>query len=507
MMAQPHNKPAAHSLLARNAIIALLLWTGSVAGSLWHNQQNQQRQILELARTIALTNINKDMALRLWATSHGGVYVPPNDKTPPNQYLTVPSRDVVTTSGMSLTLMNPAYMLREVMRDYSELFGVKGHITSLTLTNPNNKPDPWETTALESFKAGAREAHAIAKFDGKPYFRMMRVLRMEQGCMKCHGEIGIEVGGIRGGISASIPMEPLYQDMQPQIRNIALTHLVFWLAGIGAIGFVTWRSKLESDIHTGYLLALSEREAAIQQLNQELEQRVAQRTAQLESAVQDLESFSYSVSHDLRAPLRAINGFSLILLEEHAAQLDFESKRLLNVVKGNADKMGQLIDDILEFSRTGRKEVEEAKINMEELVRSIIDDLKATCQDRRIEFNIGALPPARGDRSMIRQVWFNLLSNAVKFTQRQEIAKIEVGYRTEAGENIYYVRDNGVGFDMTYVAKLFKVFQRLHDASDFEGTGIGLAIVNRIIEKHDGRVWAEGGVNAGAAFYFSLPKG
>ncbi len=245
-------------------------------------------------------------------------------------------------------------------------------------------------------------------------------------------------------------------------------------------------------------------EAAILRLNAELEQRVVQRTAELETAVYDLENFNYSASHDLRIPLRAVDGFSRILLDEYAPKLDAEGKRLLNVVRDNTRKMAQLIDDMQAFSRTGHEAMLAAEISMDELVREVADELKTAAAGRKFKLEINSLPPAFADRDMMRRVMVNLLSNAIKFTRPKAVAQIEVGAKTEDKEIIYFVRDNGVGFDMQYAHKLFGVFQRLHGPTEFEGTGIGLAIVKRIITLHGGRVWAEGKVNEGATIYFSI---
>ncbi len=237
-----------------------------------------------------------------------------------------------------------------------------------------------------------------------------------------------------------------------------------------------------------------------------LEQLVAQRTALLEAANKELEAFSYSVSHDLRAPLRAIDGFSRIVLEDYSPKLDNEGQRLLNIIAGNTQKMGRLIDDLLAFSRLSRQQITFAAVDMAALAETIFSELKNLEKGRKIEFKVGVLPISYGDHSMLYHVLLNLLSNALKFTRPKAKARIEFGGQTAIGETVYYVKDNGVGFDMAYADKLFGVFQRLHGTDEFEGTGVGLAIVQRIVVRHGGRVWAESGKNGGATFYFSLPK-
>lgn len=240
-------KKGFRSPLIRNTLLALLLWTGAVAGSLWWNNRTVQQQNLVLAKTTAMGSINKDMAFRIWAASHGGVYVTPDENTPPNPYLThVPDRDVVTTEGKRLTLINPAYMLRLVMGEHSRLFGIKGHLTSLQVTNPANEPDEWEKAALESFRQGAKEATTVVDIDGKPHLRMVRPVQMEKGCLKCHADTGVKLDEVRGGISVAIPMEPIYTASRAQNRNVNLFHGAAWLLGMGLIGFVALSSKRES---------------------------------------------------------------------------------------------------------------------------------------------------------------------------------------------------------------------------------------------------------------------
>lgn len=251
--------------------------------------------------------------------------------------------------------------------------------------------------------------------------------------------------------------------------------------------------------------ALRASEEKLRALAADLENRVETRTADLEAANKELEAFSYSVSHDLRSPLRAMDGFSRILLEDHAGQLDAEGKRLLGVVRSGARKMGELIDALLAFSRIGRVEIAKADVDMARLARSVFEELAGPGPGRPT-FVVGPLPDAFVDASLMRQVWMNLISNALKFTGAKVDRLIEVGARTELDRIVYWVKDNGVGFDMAYVDKLFGVFQRLHSASEFEGTGVGLALVQRIVHRHGGEARAEGKVGEGATFSFNLPR-
>lgn len=244
----------------------------------------------------------------------------------------------------------------------------------------------------------------------------------------------------------------------------------------------------------------------LRDLNAELEQRVEARTSQLEAANKELESFSYSVSHDLRAPLRAIGGFASLLWTDHQSQLDQEAQRKLTVISSEAERMGTLIDDLLAFSRLGRKSLQPAELDMGHLAAFVFDRLKKDAGTDCIEFRVGRLPRARGDRTLLEQVWVNLIANAIKFSSSKEHAVIEVGGISEVDELVYFVRDNGAGFDPRYQSKLFGVFQRLHDSTEFPGTGVGLALVQRIIARHGGRVWADGAPGEGATFHFTLPK-
>jgi PAS domain S-box-containing protein len=261
------------------------------------------------------------------------------------------------------------------------------------------------------------------------------------------------------------------------------------VSGVTCVMDISQRKKMEQEIL---------------ELNQDLETRISERTKALQEVNKELESFSYSVSHDLRAPLRAIHGYTQMLFEDYESKFDQEAMRLLDAIKFNAKRMGQLVDDLLAFSRMGKRALSERETDLTRLVKEIIDELVASTDKCRVKFTVHELGSARADNTLLRQAFQNLISNAVKYSSKKNNPEVEIGLKKVEGHPAWFVKDNGAGFDMAYYNKLFGVFHRLHEQEEFEGTGVGLAIVQRIIQRHGGKVWAEGIVGEGAVFYFTL---
>ncbi len=288
-------------------------------------------------------------------------------------------------------------------------------------------------------------------------------------------------------------------------------HVIVSVSGIEQNYFESRYSPIINDKNeiigvTAFSFEITERVKSEQRLRQseaQLEEKIAERTAQLKKSHQEMEAFTYSVSHDLRAPLRGIVGFTTILEEEYASKMDAEARRLTGVIKKNTLKMGQLIDELLNFAKVDKQEFFKAEIDMKSLVEEVLEGIHP--KPEKVRWELQKLPSILGDINSIRQVWINLIMNAVKYSGNTPEPTIEIGHYRREGEQVFFVKDNGVGFDEQYKDKLFKVFQRLHSAKDFEGTGVGLAIVDKIITKHGGKVWAEGEENKGAVFSFSLP--
>jgi light-regulated signal transduction histidine kinase (bacteriophytochrome) len=328
--------------------------------------------------------------------------------------------------------------------------------------------------------------------------------------------LGYGAGIRQANPGTSVPTKTYVLNLGPVHLNLtvgAMGVLVIFLLSIllaAAVLFASvasWRRRQAEAANQELTNEVRERKRAeeeVSKLNAELERRVVQRTGQLDAANKELEAFSYSVAHDLRAPLRHINGFSKILQDDYSAALDATAQHYLKSIQDGARNMGQLVDDLLKMGKIGRQELACRPTDLNSLVVGVLQDLQPEYEGRQIDWRIGELPSVDCDSGLIRQVFANLLSNAVKYTRPREKAVIEVGQVTMDEAPTFFIRDNGAGFDQKYVHKLFGVFQRLHSAEQFEGTGVGLATVQRIVQKHGGRIWAQAEVDKGATFFFAL---
>ncbi len=464
------------------------VWTIIITASLIWNVIQAQQNILKVARIQAQTAFEKDVIYRRWNAEHGGVYAPVTEKVQPNPYLiNIPERDITTPLGKSLTLINPAYMTRQVHELAKREYGVLGHITSLNPIRPENAPDPWEITALQAFERGQIEISSIERMDDEEYMRLMRPLITEEGCLKCHAAQGYQEGDIRGGISVSIPMAPLWAVARAQVTSLAIGHVLLWAVGLGGIVLGTRQ------------LRWSERER-----NQTEAKREAL-IAELENKNTELERFTYTVSHDLKSPLITISGFLGMLEQDTIAGDSRRIKDDIKYIRDGTKKMKRRLDDLLELSRIGRLVNPPQEVPLSKLAHEVADLVAGQIARQRVRVNISPnLPVVYGDPSQLREVLQNLVDNAVKYMGDQPEPRLEIGVRQDGAETVFYVQDNGIGIDPRYRDKVFGLFETLDRQTG--NTGVGLAIVKQIIEVHGGRIWVESeGVGQGSAFCFTLP--
>jgi len=470
-------------------------WTVVVAVLMLIGIRQEQGQAVEAARTQARSNYQRDVIYRHWVADYGTIYVPVMDGIEPSPYLAgIPERDITTPSGKRLTMVNPAFMTRLVFDLAAREYGIRGRITSLQPIRPENRPDVWEARALRSFEKGAAEFSSIEKINNVDYLRLISPLKAGKECLQCHGRQGYKLGEVRGGISVAVPMGPLQEVARKNSIVSAMSFSLLWLGGLA--GIFAGGARLRQ--------VTRQRDRAGEEIIA-LNRGLLMKTGELEAANRELDSFCAAVSHDLRSPVTAIGGFSQLLQnlppERHA---DSCGKYSL-IIYNEALRMEKLIEALLDFSRLSRRELRLEKIDLSELATEISLDLRQREPERRVDFRIAPGIWADGDPHLLRAVLQNLLGNSWKYTAKRDEGVIEFAAMQREGERGFLVRDNGVGFPMEHAEQIFEPFQRLPGSEDFKGSGIGLATVKRIIDRHGGRIWAEGEEGAGATFYIVLP--
>jgi chemotaxis family two-component system sensor kinase Cph1 len=600
----------------------VVAWTLIVSALLLHAIDDIKRQTHKMVKKEALIYFNKDLASRLWASSHGGVYVPVTEETPPNPFLShVPDRDAETPGGKSLTLMNPAYMMRQMMDQYADLYGVRAHITSLKYFRKETAPDDWERAALTSFESGVKEVCEFTELEGMDHFRLMRPLMVKEQCLKCHGFQGYKVGDIRGGVSVSVPMASYLETQRREIVTHSISFSILWLLGLAGIGLAVRglrthlreREKAESllaesqekystlvessltgiyIIQDGIIKFANNRAAEIYGYSKDeligmdalgvvhpddrelvkgmregrlkgeavpseyeargirkdgetvwVQRRVAlceyngrpatlgnvldvtalkraqdeseARAKELARSNRELDQFAAVASHDLSEPLRKIHAFGAIVKEKYDRMLDDEGKDYLERMRKAAERMQNMINALLSYSRVTTKAQPFSRVNLGDPVREALSNLEILIQRTDGRVQVEDLPALEGDPSQMIQLFQNLIGNGLKFHRKEDPPVIRVWAQMgpSSGDRIQgrhdptwkiHVEDNGIGFDENQLERIFLPFERLHGHGVYEGAGMGLAICRKIVERHGGTITAASTPGKGSTFIITL---
>ena len=482
------------------AWVLAVVWTLVVAASIVWNVVQVRQNTLGAARIQARAAFEKDVIYRRWNAKHGGVYAPVTEETQPNPYLDVPERDVTTPLRRPLTLINPAYMTRQVHELAEEQYGVRGHITSLNPIRPQNVPDPWETEVLQAFERGKTEVSSVAKMEGKEYLRLMRPLITEKGCLKCHAAQGYQEGDIRGGISVSVPMEPLLAISRMQVLTLVLGHVLLCLMGL--VGIVLGTQRLRRSER--------ERNRAAEALQKAKERAEAANRAKSE--------FLANMSHELRTPLNAILGFSQLMIRDQNTPR--EARENLGIISRSGEHLLTLINDVLDLSKieAGRTTLNERNFDLYCLLEDLKDmfQLRAEAKELQLVFDRSSDVPQyiRTDEIKLRQVLINLLGNAIKFTEQGNVSlrvsSKEQHVIPDTGTHdtyklVFAVEDNGPGIAPEEIDTLFEAFVQTRTGQEAQGgTGLGLPISRTFVQLMGGNIYIESEVGEGATFKFDI---
>ena len=476
-------------------IMLFIAWTLLLVLSLYLNLTNLREEVVSLATTEAKANWSKDQAFRGWATRHGGIYVTPNERTPPSPYLAhIPDRDLVTTDGQQLTLMNPAYMMRQMTQEYEQIYGVKGSITGKILLNPINAPDEWELKVLDSFELGAKEVVEEINIDGDPYIRYMKPMVMVEGCVKCHGHLGFKVGDIRGGVSVSIPLNPYIQGSVTTSKQITTSHGFVWLFGCFGITGFSWFARRRD----------TERYLLQQELTQNqvmLEQRVKERTQELKAKEKELidshtrahyankmaslGEMASGMAHEINSPLQSI-ALTAFRLKRNVDNTEVSES--MEKVDNAVTQITQIIESLSNVSRDSADDD-----FVTEPIKNIILDVAGITTERyktkSIEFDIcyhgdSEKSSLSCQRLQISQILINLLNNAFYAASESNDKWIRLDIYDTGETIVISVTDSGAGVP---VEIRDRIFEPLYTSKDIgEGTGLGLSISSDIAKKHGG---------------------
>ncbi|OGH01008.1 MAG: hypothetical protein A2600_01075 [Candidatus Lambdaproteobacteria bacterium RIFOXYD1_FULL_56_27] len=488
--------------------VALVFWTVLVLVSLQINLAREKWISTELALTAARSAFNKDLAIRSWAANHGGVYVEVTPKTQPNPYLKAKERDIFTPSGRHLTLMNPAYMFREVLENYSEAYGIYGRIISLKPLNPTNEPDPWERSALTTFEGkNTTEIWEKTTYKGAPFLRLIKPLVAERPCLTCHEQQGYKLGDIRGGITVSVPLEPYQRIEARQIHEHIQTHILFYLVGLAAIALFARLSRRD-------LGRIIRAEQALTAYQSHLEEEIERRTFDAQTARKRAEeasafkaSFLANMSHEIRTPLSGVLGVANLLNDTN---LDRQQKELVETILYSGDYLLMIVNEVLDLSKieAGKLSLVIAPLELRALVEETLDLFALKATEKRIEllqvFDPDTPACILGDKKRIQQVLINLIGNALKFTEKGEIVIwVKPAGPKNSGQLEFRVADTGPGIGKEAQASLFEAFTQLQPEKH-PGTGLGLNICKHLVALMEGRIWVESQLGVGSQFCFTL---
>lgn len=468
--------------LTKTVVMVVIGWSFLCSLSGYFYVSTEKARTLELAKKEAITIFNKDKAFRMWATGHGGVYVPITDDTPPNPALShMPERDIVTDQGTRLTLLNPSYMMRQIMEHYEELYGVEGHITSLNLLNEDNLPDEWEEQALEKFEQGEKEVFEVVEKDGHKQLRLTRPMTTQASCLKCHGVQGYKVGDVRGAVGVSISMAP-YQALEAKaLRVIYLSHAFFWLLGLWVMLISFFHGK---------------KRIAERMVNQQL----------LEDSFEKIKLFAYSVSHDLKNPVVAIHGLTKLLERKFGDVLGEKGNLYCRQIIRSSEQITKLVEQINIYISTKEHPLDVEAIDPKDIFAQVRQEHGKTLAARSIRWSEPELvPEVTADRLALLRVFRNFIDNALKYGG-EGLSHIEIAYADDPLFHIFSVHNDGVGLNSDACQKVFDLFTREGANHSVTGSGLGLAIVKEIAQLHEGKVWSESHGDDGVTFYFAISK-